>query len=194
MAKISTIFGLARSQSELDFIDIDISKDNLLFVDPYRISQSSSSFSIEANKRINSFFTYLIELLIDKNYTEAKRIFSYLGEVNETCLGMSKDKPSGKGIGPKNTENIFNELIKSDVVKLRQLKKIEDLRLFVKGVDRDKISDMTTNIIRDILIEYTQNQCELYGLPLKEDIQSGFYWDYKTKKLEKLFNKNVSNR
>lgn len=182
MTKISEIFGLSRSQNELDFVDIDISTDTPLFVDPYHLSKYSSPFAIEANKRINSFFTYLIELLINKNYEEANRIFSHVGEINETCLGMSKDKPIGRGIGEKNTMAIFEELKNSDAVKLNQMEGLEDLRIFVRGVDRDKISDMTSNIIRDLLIEYTQNQCELYGIPLTPNTPSGFYWDYETRK------------
>ncbi len=181
MTKISEIYGISRSQNELDFVDIDISTDILLFVDPYQLSKYSSPFAVEANKRINSFFAYLIELLIAKQYNKAFDIFSHVGEINETCLGMSQGKPGGRGIGPKNTEAIFSELIKSDAVKLKQMNDLEDLRIFVKGVDKDKISDMSSNIIRDLLIEYTQQQCELHNIPLTPNTPSGFYWDYKTR-------------
>lgn len=181
MPKISEICGIIRSQNELDFVDVNISTDTLLFIDPYQLSKFSSPFAIEATKKINNFFNYLIELLIAKNYTKADEVFSNVGEVNETCLGMSKGKPLGRGIGPKNTQAIFNELIKSDIVKLKQLNRLEDLRIFVKGVDKDKISDMVSNIIRDLLIEYTQQQCNLHDIPLTPNTPSGFYWDHKTR-------------
>lgn len=187
MTKISEMFGISRSQNELDFVDIDISTDKQLFVDPYQLSKYSSPFAIEANKRINSFFTYLIELLIAKKYDKAFEIFSHVGEINETCLGMSKGKPTGRGIGQKNTEAIFKELIKSDAVKLKQMNSLEDLRLFVRGVDRDKISDMTSNIIKDLLIEYTQQQCELHNITLTPNTPSGLYWDYKTRSWRNCF-------
>lgn len=99
--KISKKYKLNRSQSELDFIDIDINKDIPLFIDPYRISKLSGPFIDEANGIINNYFSYLIELLAAGKYQEARSIFINLNEVNETCLGFSKDKPRGNGFGTK---------------------------------------------------------------------------------------------
>lgn len=179
--KISEIYKLKMSQNELDFVDINIDNDTPLFVDPYLIANQDYPFAIEANRRIKNFFSYLIELLISKQYEDARKIFKHVGEINETCLGLSKGSPRGNGIGPVNTEDIFEELKNSKAVELQLMEGIEDLRLFIRGVDRDKISDMTSNIIRKLLMEYTKNQCELLGIPLTPNIQSGYYWDYQTR-------------
>ncbi|MDF0520643.1 hypothetical protein P0R31_25695 [Bradyrhizobium yuanmingense] len=40
------------------------------------------------------------------------------------------------------------------------------MALYVEGIDRDKVSDLTTNVIRSLLIEYTQGQCQLFGIPI----------------------------
>jgi hypothetical protein len=37
----------------------------------------------------------------------------------------------------------------------------------IEGIGRDKISDLTTNVIRANLIEYTQAQCNLHGVPVQ---------------------------
>ena len=175
--KISKKFKINRSQNELDFVDIDINKDKPLFIDPYRISKLSGPFIDEANSIINSFFSYLIELLKAGDYFKAKSIFINLGEVNETCLGYSKKKPRGNGIGPKKAADFFEAIKYSRAVSLGVIESLEDIKVFVEGVDADRISDMTTNIIRKLLIEYTQNQCKIFNIPLTSGIASGMYWD-----------------
>lgn len=175
--KISQKYNLNKSQSELDFIDIDIEKDIPLFIDPYRISKLSGPFIDEANGIINNYFSYLVELLASGKYQAARSIFVNLNEVNETCLGFSKDKPRSNGFGIKKSDDFFNAISHSKAVSLGLLESLEDIKVFVDGVSSDRISDMTTNIIRKLLIEYTQNQCKIFNIPLTSGVASGMYWD-----------------
>ena len=55
--------------------------------------------------------------------------------------------------------------------------RFRDTRLFIRGIDKVRISDITTNIIRWQLMGYTQNQCALWGIPLRADRQSGYFCD-----------------
>ena len=175
--KISKKFKLDRTQSELDFIDIDINKDMPLFIDPYRISKLSGPYIDEANSIINNYFSYLIELLSVGEYNKARLIFTHLNEVNETCLGYSKNKPRGNGMGIKKASDFFSAIVHSKAIKYGIIQSIEDIRVFVDGIDADRLSDMTSNIIRKFLIEYTQNQCKLFNIPLTSGVASGMYWD-----------------
>lgn len=175
--KISKKFKINKSQNELDFIDIDINKDKPLFIDPYRMSKLSGPFIDEANGVINNFFGYLVELLKAEEFEKAKSIFTNLNEVNETCLGYSKNKPRGNGIGPKKSSEFFSAIANSKAAHLGILESMEDMKIFVEGINSDRISDMTTNIIRKLLIEYTQNQCKIFNIPLTSGIASGMYWD-----------------
>ena len=179
--RLSKKFKIGKSQNELDFVDIDINRDKPLFIDPYRISKLSGPFIDEANDVINSFFSYLVELLKAGNYEKARSIFTNLNEVNETCLGYSKGRPRGNGLGPKKSNELFEAISRSKATSLGVLNSLEDIKVFVDGVNSDRISDMTTNIIRKLLIEYTQNQCNIFNIPLTPGIASGMFWDIESR-------------
>lgn len=175
--KISEIFKLNKSQYELDFVDIDIDKDMSLFLDPYFISKTEFPLAEEAYSTLKDYFNYLLLLLRKGKIQEAKECFSFLGESNELCLGMSRNKPSGKGMGPSDADKIFKSLIDSKAYQTGLMEDIEDFRIFVPNVDKDKVSDMAANIIRKHLIIYTQEQCTLWGIPLQEGVPSGYFWN-----------------
>lgn len=175
--KISEVFSLNKSQYELDFVDVDTERDIPLFMDPYFISKCDFPFAYDAHRTIKSFFEYLLRQLKTSNIRYARELFSHLNEPNEFCLGLSKGIPDGKGIGPSDSEKIFNSLLKSKAFESGLMEDIEDFRIFIEGIDKDKMSDMTANIIKGHLIEYTQNQCRFWGIPLTSGVTSGHYWD-----------------
>ena len=74
---------------------------------------------------------------------DAEELFSHLGESNEICLGFSRTKPQGKGMGPSDASKIFRSLKDSPALRTGIMEDIEDFRIFVDNVDKDKMSDMT---------------------------------------------------
>ncbi len=54
---------------------------------------------------------------------------------------------------------------------------ISETELFIRGVGRDTISDLTTNIIRGKLAEYTKQQCDLHDVPVKIVRNLGPEWN-----------------
>jgi hypothetical protein len=57
------------------------------------------------------------------------------------------------------------------------LRDLEDTVLMVEGIGPDLVSDMTTNIIRQPLIRYTQEQCAQWGIPTTDGVATGPMWD-----------------
>jgi hypothetical protein len=185
--KISDRFSLGVSQHQLDFVDIDTGKDKRLFLDPYFLAQRTDKFSIESTRTIKSFFSKFLALARAGQKKQAFELFLHLSEPNETCLGMSRGRPRGAGVGEGNAQDIFDSLIQSKAMQTGLIQDLEDCRIFVHGIDKDKTSDMTINIIRKHLIHYTQSQCKLWGIPLSPSVPSGFFWDRSTSQWDSIY-------
>lgn len=178
--KISEMFCINKTQHELDFVDVDIDVDTPLFLDPYFIAKNDFPIAYEAHLSLRSYFECLLCALRENRILDAQNLFSHLGETNEICLGFSQTKPQGKGMGPSDATRIFKSLKESYAIQTGIMEDIEDFRIFVDNVDKDKMSDMTANIIKKQLIEYTQSQCKLWGIQMTRDTPSGYYWNRET--------------
>ena len=179
----SECFKLNRSQYELDFVDIPVNNGDIpLFIDPYAISKRNDYWSIDCHNAIVEFFQGVIDEIRQGNEAQAKIMLSGLREPNQTRLGLSKgETPRGRGVGGEQAEDLYNALADSTAVKTGFLKDLEECELLIEGIGRDKISDISTNIIRQNLIEYTQDQCELWDIKTMS-VPSGPLWNSKDKK------------
>jgi hypothetical protein len=98
----------------------------------------------------------------------ARDLLLHLREPNETRLGFSAHRPKGAGIGNFQAEALFQALRDSTAVRTGFLTSLEECELMIDGIGRDKISDLTTNIIRKQLISYTTDQCLLHGVAMEQ--------------------------
>lgn len=177
MAEINNIYNLKKTQHELDFVNINPNRDFPVYLNPFVFSTRSDQFSVEATRTITGFFQHNLSLIKSNYIDDARQNFFHLNEPNETCLGMSSHRPRGRGIGDNNADDLFESILKSRALKTGLVEHLEDTAIFIPGIGKDKVSDMTTNIIRLNLIKYTQEQCDLLGIPLTQDVASGFFWD-----------------
>ena len=189
--RISRYFHLEVDQAELDFIDIDTARDTPLFLDPYLLALTQDPWSLEASGTVRSFFRFFLGLLYSGETEGARALFDNLHEPNETCLGLSRRRPKGRGVGDDDAQRIFDSLVASHAAKTGLLNDLEDCRVFVRGIGKDKASDMATNIIRRHLIEYTIQQCELWDIPLRAGCPSGFCWNADDRVWETGFTSNL---
>jgi len=183
----SDYFNLNKTQAELDFVNVSPDKDLPLFLDPFVVSNPNNDWAERCNEYIISFFETLLNYIRKSDTTNALRLLKKLSEPNETCLGLSHQNPSGRGIGAYQAKDLFYKLKKSKAVQTGVISDIAELDLFVDNIGPDKISDMTTNILRGLLIEYTQNQCKLHDIPLNNAVPSGWIWNPDAERWEQKY-------
>ena len=173
----SQIFGLELEQPQLDFVDIIPEADTPLFIDPFALSIRSDSWSEKCHIHITHFFQTALDHIRVGHERRARELLNGLSEPNETCLGLSRGRPRGRGVSGKQALDLYDSLGRSQAAQSGLLEELAECDLFVEGIARDKISDITTNIIRRLLIEYTQEQCKLHGIELKGTYPTGRFWD-----------------
>ncbi len=174
-----------------DWFDPILDTDIKLFIDPYLISHSEDSDFISAHKSMVDFFQKAFEMVTLANKTNKpeikRRALSMLSfpEVPELCLGYSSQSTKGSGTGIT-FSHLFYEAITEYInmgLKTEDINQLEIINIFVDGIGRDRISDITANLLKPQLVKYTQEICRKHRIPLKklpiENIkldQTSFSW------------------
>ncbi|HZH94517.1 MAG TPA: hypothetical protein VEY06_01480 [Flavisolibacter sp.] len=165
--RFSEYFGLNAKSEDLDFLDVYANQDIELFLDPYGIAAIGTAWSRKCELYITGFFQFLIDCIKVGDKKSINTLLNALHEVDEVSLGYSLGKPSGRGIGSVQAKEILAAFENSQAAKSGDIKDIADCALMIHGINRDKISDITANILKKPLIEFTQEQCNKFKIPLK---------------------------
>ncbi len=185
--RVSTYFHLCVEQGGLDFVDVDVVGDVPVYIDPTAIRVHSGDWVEACRELLTSFFEQVLLAIKEDDDKRLKELFYPLSEPNETHLGLSKGKSRGRSLGSKAKANeLIAALRRSRAAKSGLLEDLEDTALFVDGIGRDILSDITTCIIRSQLITYTQNQCEFHSIPTQQQ-HSGMCWSAESLSWEEEF-------
>lgn len=151
-----------------DFFDINIHIDTKKFVDPYCISQTPTVTGIAAEKCIKLFMKNLLASIQSQTDVRSKYLCSKFNEPNGTRLGYSKVKLDGSGAGEHLAAIFLQELKRiRHIIQKGIFNHLEECQLLCDELKFDRISDITIDIIKLPLIEFTQDQCRKYGIPMK---------------------------
>jgi hypothetical protein len=183
----SKVFELNRTQPELDFIDIDLELDFPLYFDPSTFLNGDDEFAKSCAEDIYDFFDAVMNAIRANDKPRGIELLAALKEPNDSFLGVSKGKPAGRGVGRQQAEKIYLNLRKSKAIETDIITDLSDYAMFIDGIGPDKISDMTTNIIRGRLLQYTNDQCDLLGIPLTASLPSGLLWDRVNRKWKQIY-------
>lgn len=182
--RVSEYYGLNRGQGSLDFVDVDTVKDIPVYIDPSTIRHLSDDWGRECILMLTTFFDSVLDAVRHGDKARANYLLGNLGEPNETHLGISKGKSAGRGFGKWMREEFASKLAQSQAAKSGLIEDLEDTAFFIDKVDKDIISDITTNIIRGPLIAYTRQMSTAFGIPLERDVESGPVWNAQALKWE----------
>ncbi len=175
--RVSQYFNLGLGQGQVDFVDVPVDRDARLFLDPTAIRHAAGPMRDECVFLLQSFFDEVIGSIRGGDDVRARHLLVQLSEPSETRLGYAGRGSHGLGVGSGRAEHIWRALRDSEAVKTGLLQDLEDTALIIDGIDVDIVSDITTNIIRDPLIQYTQAMALTYSIPLQSGVVSGPYWD-----------------
>jgi len=174
--RISDYFRLKKNQPELDFVDVPTGADLLLFIDPYSFTLDTDPWFVDCHNLVVDFFSILIDCIRAGKIDQAKQLLGNLHEPEDTHLGFARTGSPGRGVGRNQANDLLDTLAKSKAVQTGALDDLSDCELLIPGISADKISDITTNIIRGQLLEYTESQCALHGIATSR-VQGGVRWD-----------------
>lgn len=162
LRSVTQYYGITGS---VPFLDVDVDDDNRRFVDPFKIRMGlgPTTFANAAMACMSSFFDEITSTVVSGNAAARARgldLLQHFEEPRETRLGMSKRGCDGHGGADGVGQDIWDTLDGDAAVLVRigVLHQIEDIALFVPGVDKDITSDVTTRVIFGPLVDFT-NDC-----------------------------------
>lgn len=163
MASITAHYGIS---DPVPFLDVDIATDNRMFVDPHvvRLHGASDKFAMQANECTKSFFEEVLQCVLTFNEPRGLWLLQHFPEPWETRLGLAERGFSGRG-GAEDVGSWIWRALNTDInalIHVGLLQQIEDLPLFIEGIDRDITSDITTRIIFEPLAKFTAHMVDTY--------------------------------
>jgi len=176
-------FGIEKTESE-DWFDPILDHDTKLFIDPFLIFASSHPGFQGGHAKIIDFFNRAFELAAESRglsyTTQYRKLLSMIlfPEVSELCLGYVSSGTSGAGTGTGFSRVIAAGILHSISVGITQVDHFEEIGLLHEGIGCDRISDISANLLREELVQYTQQICKQYGIPTRRVKSLRFNFDY----------------
>lgn len=142
--------------------DVSLINDLPLFVDPFLLFNSEKPEYKALHDSMIYYLRFLRDVSIEERVNDGLLLSWFMfSEVKQNWLGFSIAGNKGSGLGidfarvlNRNLYKIFSDFGSEKVTKGSHLEK---LCLIGSGIGRDNISDFTTNLIKEYLLNYTQS-------------------------------------
>lgn len=165
--RLNDYHGIYLCQSEVDFAIPFLDEDIPLYIDPFRLWQSPAYQDNGLHVLFKNAFNGLGRMFVEGQSDKAIDILQRISECDEVGLGNSKTR-NGKRIGAGLARQILNLYETIPAIREYGLEHPELIQLLVEGISKDRISDMTANLLGSFLIDYTIQECVRYGIPTEK--------------------------
>lgn len=150
--------------------NVSLINDLPLFIDPFLLFNSKEEKYRVLHDRMITYLRFLRDRSASGSIEDGLiKAWYTFPEVKQTWLGFTTSGNKGSGLGQKfafalneNLGRIFSDFGNEQITKGSHLEK---LCLIRKGVGKDNISDFTTNLIKEFLLEYTQELTQKHIKP-----------------------------
>jgi hypothetical protein len=166
MAKLriyfSDFFGVSRkTMREYGVFDVSLVNDLPMFIDPFLLFNSDKPEYQALHAEMIKYLKFLRDKSIGSELDDGSMYAWYMfKEVKQNWLGFSLSGNNGRGLGRDFAialHNNFNSAFKNfGEEEVPESPHFEKLTLFDSGVGKDNVSDFTTNLIKNYLLDYTQ--------------------------------------
>lgn len=180
-------------------LNICLSSDLPMFIDPFLLFASEKKEYKKLHKEVVNHLLILKEYATENGGKNVDINLFRFPEIKQNWLGLSEYGNGGKGLGKRFANGAiiaFNGFYNTfGQEQITAETHIEKITLLNSGVGKDFISDFTTNLIFEYLLEFTENFAKKY---LKENQIKNFsircrfdeqlkIWQPRTFKLPYLF-------
>jgi hypothetical protein len=164
------------SQYEVDFVIPRVGIDLPVGIDPFLLFKSRDSQFRQLHASLLSAFNAGILAVRNNDLTAARYLFSF-PEVSAIGMGYTHKGKRGSGVGSHLTNLILQTLAGSPSLTERGVRHVEEMQLLSAGIGPDRISDISANVLKRFLIEYTKRQCAIWNIPTKPGVPVSHIYD-----------------
>lgn len=139
-----------------------------MYIDPHAVRTQQGLWVEDCQRSVATYFDSLLDSVRNDSAERTAELIRPLTEPNETHLGESEGESRGRSLGSeRRAQELVSALRRSRAIKSGLLTDLEESILFVEGIGVDILSDITTCLIRNHLITYTQNQCAFHEIAME---------------------------
>lgn len=173
---------LKHNPKSINYLNISIEEDTLQYMDPNLIEIISDretgeirSLAQKATEQIDVFFKNIIDIH-QSNFSDTqkrrkfKKLFSHFSEPQHLKLGFSKEGNFGKGTTAAELVKIFMDKDILSIILNNDDLTIPQKTPLIKNFGDDKLSDLTSNIIMNVIIDF--NKSILHDFPEMQNFLS----------------------